>query len=114
MSGTDDLPLPDYDHLALPQLTARVRTLDADALEALVDYERAHGDRLPVVQVLTERLTELREGAQPTGGAPDAPVPGPPPAPDRGSPVSPATAGPKLNPPSQGDPTNPAQPRSTG
>jgi hypothetical protein len=114
MSATDNLPLPDYDHLTLPQLTSRVRTLEADGVEALVEHERAHGDRLPVLQVLQERLTQLREGAAPSGGAPDAPVPGQPPAPDGGSQVSPATSGPKMNPPSQGDPTNPAQPRSTG
>jgi len=114
MSATDNLPLPDYDHLTLPQLTSRVRTLAADGVQALVDYERAHGDRLPVQQVLQERLRQLEEGAQPSGGASDAPVPGQPPAPDGGSQVSPATSGPPMNPPSQGDPTNPAQPRSTG
>ena len=112
--STTDLPLPDYDHLPLPQLTSRVRTLDADGVAALVAYEREHGQRLPVLQVLEERLGELRQGAKPSGGAADAPVPGRPPAPDAGSPVSPATSGPKMNPPSQGDPTNPTQPRSTG
>ena len=109
-----DLPLPDFDHLPLPEVTSRVRTLDADGVQTLVDHERAHGDRLPVLQVLEERLAELRSGAEPSGGSPDAPVPGRPPAADAGSPVSPATAGPALNPPSHGDPTNPAQPRSTG
>jgi hypothetical protein len=114
MSATDDLPLPDYDHLTLPQLTSRVRTLEADGVEALVEHERAHGDRLPVLQVLQERLSQLREGAQPSGGASDAPVPGQAPPPDSGSQASPATSGPPMNPPSHGDPTNPAQPRSTG
>jgi hypothetical protein len=114
MSPTDDLPLPDFDHLPLPQLTSRVRTLDAGGVEALLRHEEAHGDRLPVLEVLRERLAELEQGAQPSGGASDAPVPGTAPAPDGGSPVSPATSGPKMNPPSQGDPTNPAQPRSTG
>src|SRR4051812_3363700 len=114
MSATDNLPLPDYDHLTLPELTSRVRTLDAEGVEALAEHERAHGDRLPVLQVLQERLGQLREGAQPSGGAPDAPVPGQPPAPDAGSPVSPATSGPPMTPPSRGDPPNPAQPRPTG
>jgi hypothetical protein len=114
MSATDNLPLPDYDHLTLPELTSRVRTLDADGVEALVEHERRHGDRLPVLQVLQERLGQLRQGAQPSGGASDAPVPGQPPAPDAGSPVSPATSGPAMNPPSHGDPTNPTQPRPTG
>jgi hypothetical protein len=114
MSSTDDLPLPDYDHLPLPQLTSRVRTLDAGGVEALLRYEQEHGDRLPVVQVLQERLAELQQGAEPSGGAPAGPVPGGAPAPDAGSPVSPSTSGPTMNPPSHGDPTNPTQPRSTG
>jgi hypothetical protein len=114
MSPTDALPLPDFDHLPLPELTSRVRTLDASGVEALVAHESAHGNRLPVLEVLRERLAQLRSGAEPSGGAPDAPVPTAAPPPDGGSPVSPSTSGPPMNPPSQGDPTNPAQPRSTG
>ena len=114
MGSTDSLPLPDYDHLSLPELTSRVRTLDAAGLEALVAHESEHGNRLPVLQVLRERLEEVRSGAEPSGGAPDAQVPSAAPPPDAGSPVSPQTSGPPINPPSQGDPTNPAQPRSTG
>jgi hypothetical protein len=114
MSSTEDLPLPDFDHLPLPQLTSRVRTLDAAGVQALLDHEQAHGDRLPVLEVLRERLSQLQQGAQPSGGAPDAPVPGAAPPPGAGSSASPATSGPPTNPPSHGDPTNPAQPRSTG
>jgi hypothetical protein len=114
MSSTDALPLPDFDHLSLPELTSRVRTLDASGVEALVAHESAHGKRLPVLEVLRERLAQLRSGAEPSGGAPDAPVSTAAPPPDAGSPVSPVTSGPTMNPPSHGDPTNPAQPRSTG
>ena len=110
----DALPLPDYDHLPLPGLTSRVRTLDAGGVETLLAYERAHGDRLPVVVMLENRLEALRGGAQPSGGSPLAAAPERPPSPSTGSPVSPATSGPTINPPSHGDPTNPSQPRSTG
>ncbi len=107
----DELPLPDYDHLPVGSLQGRIRSLDADALAALLAYERAHGDRLPVVQVLETRLEAVRHGAELSSGSPLAATPevgrAPAPAPQ----ASPQTAGPSLNPPSHGDPTNPAQPR---
>jgi hypothetical protein len=111
MTEHDTLPLPDYDHLPLGGLTTRIRTLDATGVQTLLEYEKAHGNRLPVVTVLENRLTSLHEGAQPSGGDPmaaavDDPVPA-----STGSKVSEATTGPTINPPSQGDPTNPAQPR---
>ncbi len=109
-----DLPLPDYDHLPLATLTHRVRTLDLGGVEALLGYERAHGDRLPVVQVLEARLEQLREGAEPSGGSPTGVAPELAPGAAGAPAASPATSGPKVNPPSHGDPTNPAQPRPTG
>jgi hypothetical protein len=88
-----DLPLADYDDLTLGAVESRIRSLDAASLRQLLDYERAHGNRLPVVQLLEQRSAQLEAGAEPTG-------------------VSPArTEGPPVNPPSHGDPTNPAQPR---
>jgi len=107
----DELPLPDYDHLPVGSLQSRIRSLDAAGVEAVLAYERAHGNRLPVVQVLESRLSALQDGAEPTSGSPLAATPevqhAPPPASD----ASPQTQGPPVNPPSQGDPTNPAQPR---
>jgi hypothetical protein len=108
----DQLPLPDYDHLPLGSIGPRIGALDADGVAALLAYEKAHGDRLPVVTVLEQRLETLRSGAaQPTGGDPTAETPELQHAPPAGSPVSPQTEGPSVNPPSHGDPTNPAQPR---
>jgi hypothetical protein len=112
MTEHDRLPLPDYDHLPLGGLTSRIRTLDAAGVQTLLEYERAHGNRLPVVEVLQNRLSALHEGAQPSGGDPAADFTAE--APEHaagGSKVSEATTGPAINPPSQGDPTNPAQPR---
>jgi hypothetical protein len=111
MPEHDALPLPDYDHLPVGSLTSRIRTLDADALRTLLEYERGHANRIQVVTVMESRLTGLREGAQPSGGDPAEVAPEAPPAPAGGSKASEATAGPPINPPSQGDPTNPAQPR---
>ena len=106
MSG-HDLPLPDYDHLPTGSLESRVRTLDADGVARLLEYEREHADRVQVVQMLEHRLERLRSGeAAPSGGDPAAPAPEAAP----GQPASAAvTEGPKQNPPSQGDPTNPAR-----
>ena len=106
-----DLPIPDYDHLQVGSLTSRIRTLDAEALTTLLSYERAHANRFQVVTVMESRLSGLREGAQPSGGDPDAPAPESAAAPAGGSKASEATSGPPVNPPSHGDPTNPAQPR---
>ena len=112
MTEHDQLPLPDYDHLPVEGLASRIRTLDAAGLETLLEYERAHADRLQVVTIMENRLTSLREGAQPSGGDPAAAAADDPVPAAGGSKVSEATTGPKINPPSQGDPTNPAQPRS--
>ena len=114
MSEHDTLPLPDYDHLPLGSLTSRIRTLEADDLAALLAYERAHADRVAVVQAVEHRLEQLRAGAEPSAGSPLAAQPEHAPPAAGGSAVSGATTGPPVNPPSQGDPTNPAQPRSTG
>ncbi|MGY1653644.1 hypothetical protein [Geodermatophilus sp. SYSU D01119] len=114
MTEHDQLPLPDYDHLPVEGLISRIRTLDATGLQTLLDYERAHADRLQVTMAMENRLRSLHEGAQPSGGDPAAPAADDPVAASAGSKVSEATTGPKINPPSQGDPTNPGQPRSTG
>ncbi|MFD3443080.1 hypothetical protein ACFDTO_00565 [Microbacteriaceae bacterium 4G12] len=105
----NELALPDYDHIPLGTLPMRITALDEAGIGQLLDYERAHGDRLPVVQVLERRLEALQGGAEPSGTIPES-------LPEvsqgqTGSPVSPATSGPPMNPPSHGDPTNPAQPR---
>src|SRR4051812_9507094 len=109
MTDRDALPLPDYDHIPLGTLPSRISALDEGGVQALLDYEHAHGNRLPVVQVLEHRIEALRGGAEPSGAVEqDMPEVS---SSSSGSRVSPATAGPKLNPPSQGVPTNPAQPR---
>ena len=42
MTERDSLPLPDYDHLPVGSLTSRIRTLDADGLQTVLGYEKAH------------------------------------------------------------------------
>jgi hypothetical protein len=111
MTHHDQLPLPDYDHLPVEGLTSRIRTLDAQDLQTVLEYEKAHANRLQVVTVMENRLSSLRDGAQPSGGDPAAPAADDPVHAAAGSKVSEATSGPPMNPPSQGDPTNPAQPR---
>ena len=90
MVNRSELPVPDYDHLPLGSLEHRVRTLDADSLATLLDHERAHGDRAPVVHVLSARLDALRSGrAEPSGGDPAAAQPEHAPAPDGGATTAP-------------------------
>ena len=114
MTDHDELPLPDYDHLQGGALASRIRTLDAAGVQTLLDYERSHANRIQVVQLIQNRLGALQSGAQPSGGDPDAPVLDNAGEAASGSKVSEATTGPAMNPPSQGVPTNPAQPRGTG
>lgn len=107
----DELPLSDYDHLPTGSLAGRIRALDRDQLRAVLAYERAHADRLAVVQILEERLEQVESGAELSEGPPDAPQPEVPSPPPPEPPARPETQGPPVNPPSQGTPTNPAQPR---
>ena len=111
MTERDDLPLPDYDHLQVGSLTSRIRTLGQDDLQTVLTYERSHANRIQVVAAMENRLSSLKAGAQPSGGDPSAPTPESAPSPEGGSKASEATSGPPVNPPSHGDPTNPAQPR---
>ena len=111
MTEHDELPIPDYDQLPVGGLTSRIRSLDAQGLQTLLDYERGHANRIQVVQIMQNRLKSLKEGAQPSGGDPAAAASDDPTHAAGGSRVTEATSGPPVNPPSQGDPTNPAQPR---
>jgi hypothetical protein len=70
MATADDLPLPDYDQLGLGDLRHRVRSLAESQLCTLIEHERAHGQRAPVLQILDARLQELQSGAEPSGGDP--------------------------------------------
>src|SRR4051812_27730908 len=86
---SDRLPIPDYDHLPLGSLTHRIRSLDVGEVVALLNHERAHADRVPVVQVLERRVEALRSGvAEPSGGDPAAAQPEHAPPPSGGSPTA--------------------------
>ena len=112
----DDLPLPDYDHMTLGSLRGRLRSLSVEQLVQLRTYEKAHADRLPVVTMLDNRIAKLASDASaaPSGAVSSSPAPeqlaSGSAVPSRG--ISPATtSASKINPPSQGVATNPAQPR---
>lgn len=106
-----DLAIPDYDHLPIEALRQRLRTLDAGQLEALMAYEQQHGDRLPVTEAMRLRLDELRSGASPSGGDPAGLTPETSDGTAAPRQTDAHTDAPPVNPPSQGDPINPAQPR---
>lgn len=107
---TENKAIPEYDQLPLPALQHRIRTLGEDELEGLKAYEEGHAKRPLVLQSMEHRLEELRSGAEPSGGDPEGIAPEV--HETRGkSKVQGATTGPVQNPPSQGVPTNPGQPR---
>ena len=103
-----DLPLPDYDHLLLGHLPARIAPLDAGQVNQLLECETEHGNRLPVVAVLENRLEALRDGAEPSGTVATE-FPEMPGAAATSTVTPDTTDAPKINPPSHGDPTNPAR-----
>ncbi|MFL6085175.1 MAG: hypothetical protein ACJ74F_18685 [Mycobacterium sp.] len=65
-----ELPLPDYDQLPLNELRHRIRALDEGQLRRLFEHEEAHGNRIPVLELLHARLRELTHGAEPSPGDP--------------------------------------------
>jgi hypothetical protein len=109
-SDHSSLPLPDYDHLALPALGHRVRSLTAEEISTLLSYEHEHANRPAAVQIFQARLAELKAGDSPSGGrqrvGPEWPEP-----PSAGSRVGPATAAPPSSPPPHGTPDQPARPK---
>ena len=74
--SSDELPLPDYDHMTLGALRGRLRSLDVDQLVQLRAYEKSKADRLPVITMLDNRIAKLAAGdGQPTGNTVDEPSP---------------------------------------
>jgi hypothetical protein len=61
-----DLPLPDFDHMSAPQLRGRLRKLDRVQLVQLLDYERAHADRVGIKLLLENRLSKMLAAGEPT------------------------------------------------
>ena len=109
----NDLPLRDYDHLPLSAVAQRIRSLTADQIGQLLDYERAHAARPAVEQLMQVRQAELRAGAEPTGGreqtGPDWPEPA---AERRPADSAPTAEGPPSFPPPHGIPAQPAKPKA--
>jgi len=109
----NDLPLRDYDHLPLSAVAQRIRSLAADQVGQLLDYERAHAARPAVEQLMQVRRAELRAGAEPTGGREQTGPDWPEPAPERRPADSePTAAGPPSFPPPHGTPAQPAKPKA--
>ncbi len=53
----------DYDALTLAQLRAKVRTLDAETLQVLADYERGNRNRSPFVTMIDNRIVSQQKKA---------------------------------------------------
>lgn len=96
-----ELPLPDYDELPFGSLQHRVRALSAEDLRTLLQHEREHANRVPVVELLTNRVEELERGAQPSEGAQDE-MPEAPGHSRHGSPVGPSGPAPTSRRPAHG------------
>jgi len=60
--GAAGLPLAGYDGLSVPQLRARMRTLEPAQLRALIAHERAHAGRDEVVAMFERRIAKVESG----------------------------------------------------
>lgn len=105
----DELPLPDFDHIPLATLPTRIHPLDEAGVSQLLEWERRHGNRLPVTVVLEARIEALRGGAEPSGSIPDE-------MPEKnssraGSRVSPVTGRDSVPSPAKSSPMLPNQPQ---
>ncbi|GAA4901811.1 hypothetical protein [Streptomonospora salina] len=87
-------PIEGYEGLPVGTLQHRVRALTEEQMRDLIAYEREHADRPNVLEILTSRLTELENGAEPTEGDQSF-HPETPEAPQGGSDVSPRGQGPR-------------------
>jgi hypothetical protein len=110
--ATNELPLPDYDHLPVSSLQHRIRSLGEDELTALRGYENEHAQRVAVLEMIDARVDALRHGARPSSGDPTARRPEQPPGVDAGPSVTDKTAAPPVGPPPHGNPAQPARPKA--
>ena len=60
--AADVLPLAGYDGLTVPQLRARMRTLEPAQLRVLIAHERAHAGRDEVVAMFERRIAKVESG----------------------------------------------------
>ncbi len=63
-SGGANLPIDGYGELSLPSLRARLRNLDVDQLQVLVDHERSQANRADVVTMFERRIVKLSAGVR--------------------------------------------------
>jgi hypothetical protein len=106
-----DLPLPNYEQIPEAALPSHVSALSEADVAQLIIYEKAHGNRPPIMLILEKRLHDLQGGAVPRGPRTNS-------TPQVLNPFEPETAqaaqvpGRPIYPPSDGDPADPAQPGS--
>lgn len=105
----NELPLPDYEHMPLGSLRHRIRSLSEAEVRDLIGYEDRHGQRTPVLEVLRNRLDQLRKGAEPSRGTQET-QPEQTPPPEKPPITSDKTAPPAGAPP-HGVPQQPGKPK---
>jgi len=65
----DDLPITDFDNVTLGSLRSRLRSLSLEELATLRSWEKAHGDRLPVLTLLDNRIAKVKASDDNAGTA---------------------------------------------
>jgi hypothetical protein len=62
-AGVDGPPVAGYDDLSIASVRARLRVLDAPAVHALLDYEKAHAGRGDFITMFERRLAKIESKA---------------------------------------------------
>lgn len=57
------LPVPEFDLVPPDALVSRIQTLDLQQLDQLIGYERNHGERGKVLDLLQRRRRQVRAAA---------------------------------------------------
>jgi hypothetical protein len=60
--GAASLPVPNYDHLTIASLRARLRNLDVSQVRVLFDYEKSNAGRADVLTMFERRIAKLESG----------------------------------------------------
>jgi hypothetical protein len=66
--------VPDFDRLPITALRNLIRSLTQEQLRQLLDHERLHGRRQPVMELVQDRIAQLARGAPPRPPAPGSPA----------------------------------------
>lgn len=58
LSSDRNLPIPNYDHLTVPQVQQKINALSSQDIKIIMDYESTHRKRKTLIEKLDHRLSK--------------------------------------------------------